>query len=104
MKQCKSCKHARQVGDLTRQDVVGCVLLNKEGVYEVQVTPDDSVMAQANYITRECVRNSNIYEGYIYFGRRPGDIAKNKELGKGTLTLGLMTDARGSCDKYATLD
>ena len=49
--ECKNYQHARQVGDLTRQDRVGCVLLSN------------------GEIKFSSVNNSGLYEGYIYFNR-----------------------------------
>lgn len=91
---CINCKWARQVGDKSRQDVVGCVLLNGD--------PSDSF--KAPLLSPNSVENSNIYEGYIYFGRKVGDIEDSKSFGKGTLTLGLITDATGSCGLGEELD
>lgn len=87
---CGNCKHARQIADKKRQDIVGCVLLNGN--------PNDSLGSPL--LKMEDVRESNVYEGYVYFGRRVGDIEKSDTFGKGTLTLGLMVDETGYCPKY----
>jgi hypothetical protein len=76
---CENCEHARQVGDKNVQNIVGCVRLIMG-----DIKPRD-------------VRNSNVYEGYVYGQRRVGDTAESEVLGKGVLTFGLMTDCTGTC-------
>ena len=80
---CGDCEHARQVGDKKIQHIVGCTKLLHGEIHIVDVV------------------NSDIYEGYMYGCRRVGDVSESKTLGKGTLTLGMMTESKGSC-KMAT--
>jgi len=83
--ECGNCEHARQVGDKSCQHIVGCVSLIKG-----EVSPQE-------------VKNSNVYEGYVYCGRRVGDIKDCETFGRGVLTFGLMTDYTGSCRLYTKL-
>lgn len=91
---CINCKWARQIADKENQDIVGCVLLNGN--------PADSLKPPILHMN-EVVTN-NVYEGYIYFGRKVGDIADSDTFGKGTLTLGLMVDSTGYCKKFEHME
>jgi hypothetical protein len=104
MSNCLNCTHARQVGDKTTQEFVGCVLLNNQDSYETIITQDDSIQVQSDYILQSQVKNSNIYQGYIYFGRRVGDIVEDEILGRGALTLGLIVESKGICHKFENLE
>ena len=87
---CGNCKHARQIADKNNPDIVGCVLLNGN--------PNNSLGAPV--LGMKEVRESNVYEGYVYFGRCVGDVEESDTFGKGTLTLGLMVDSTGYCAKF----
>lgn len=87
---CGSCKWARQIADKNRTDIVGCVLLNGN--------PCDSFKPPVLSIDK--VVGGNIYEGYVYFGRRVGDIADSHNFGNGVLTLGLMVDSSCLCKEW----
>lgn len=83
MSHCSDCEHARQTAKKSCQNRVGCVMLGQEK------------------ITIHDVKNSELYEGYIYYGRRVGDISESKALGKGALTLGIITESKGTCKSFA---
>jgi hypothetical protein len=97
---CLNCEHARQAGNLDSQDVVGCVLLNRDGEEYQYITETDSAVGIFDGVKQHEVLNSNIYKGYIYFGRRPGDVQESNFIGKGAITLGLLVDSKGYCKKF----
>ena len=97
---CLNCEHARQSANLKRQDVVGCVLLNRDGEEYEYITQYDKAVGIFEGVKPENIRNSTIYQGYIYFGRRPGDVQESSVLGKGAITLGLLVDSKGYCSKF----
>lgn len=82
---CSECRYARQVGDKSRQDIVGCALLSID-----QQSPHN-------------VENSKIYKGYIYEGRRVGDTEEDTQLGRGMLAYGFLTEVKGYCNKYEVI-
>lgn len=79
---CANCGNARQAADKSRQDVVGCRLMTLENV------PDPSFYG------------GNIYEGWLYGGRRPGNTGESTTVGEGMLTRGILVDATGYCKHH----
>ena len=70
MNTCLNCNYARQVGDKKRQDVVGCAIINDE------------------LMSIKDVLSGAVYEGWIYCGRRVGDVAESKKVRKGCSSKG----------------
>ena len=89
MRRCLKCKHARQAGRLNQVDVVGCVKLSNG---EVEVS--------------DVIGEGNIYNGYVYFGRKVGDNRDSRTvgLGHGVITYGLLCDADLSCDNWEPVE
>lgn len=82
MPNCIDCEWARQIGDKTRTDVVGCALLSTSTISPSSVIGD-------------------LYEGWMYPQRRPGDVADSKELGKGAMINGpSLVSAQAECPSY----
>lgn len=82
MNKCLDCEQARQVADKKRIDVVGCMALTMEEVSIRDV-------------------GGNIWAGYVYGGRRPGDSKEYPaEFSPNTLTLGYIVEADHWCKAF----
>lgn len=78
---CINCEEARQAGDKSKQDVVGCRMLNmSEGHMDTTL--------------------GTIYSGWFYGGRRPFDVEESREVGRGMLHNGFLISADGTCSSY----
>ena len=86
-KTCSNCKHARQVGNIGIQYIVGCARLTLGEIDIEDVTP----------------LTGQIHYGYIYNCRRAGDVEESKTLEKGDLILGYMTESSSSCYQHEEL-
>jgi len=81
MSTCANCKSARQVGDKSRQDVVGCRRIAVGDINPWEVT-------------------ERLFEGYFYSDRYPGDVEDTKAregVGRGVLYLGVIIEAGNNC-------
>ena len=80
---CRYCEHARQVGDMSRTDVVGCALMTRGGI------------SIYDYVGK------NVYEGWMYGGRRPGDTSKSRGIGHGVhQNFSKLVDSDGHCKDF----
>jgi len=80
---CRTCEHARQAGKKDQTDIVGCAVMTRGDISIYDVT------------------NSNVYEGWMYSGRRPGDKSHADTLDKGCLLNGSkLVDSEGCCNHY----
>ena len=89
MKICRNCDNARQVGDLTRTDIVGCAAFMEE-----------------NITIRNVKNEGKIYQGYAYPKRRPGDIAPSKpgEIGRGAIIYTTLLTDTLTCHEFTPID
>ena len=89
MKICRNCDNARQVGDLTRTDIVGCAAFMNEVLR-----------------TADIQNEGKIYQGYAYPKRRPGDVAPSKphEIGRGAIIYTTLLTDTLTCHEFIPID
>lgn len=87
MTKCIECEWARQVGDKTcTSTIVGCALLATDAIPRRIVVGD-------------------MYSGWMYMQRRPGDVGKSDTLGKGALLHGdYLVSAEANCHKFKQVE
>ena len=79
---CSECYWARQAADRARQDVVGCVNMDRGG------------------LAYQSARGQ-LYTGWFYAKRAPGDVSdKDNFAGRGALVNGYLIDAGGRCELF----
>lgn len=80
-KKCLSCQNARQVGNLSSVEKVGCVRLTN-----LEFRPPE-------------LKGIVLYNGYFFSQRRPGEDGESKVLGKGIIDYGILisSDEMLSC-------
>ena len=82
-KTCRTCEHARQVGDKSRVDLVGCALL-----------------ARGN-IGRNHISDGKLFGGFIYVGLSPAQ-PSDGTFGQGHMVNGFhIVNATASCKYYS---
>ena len=86
MRICRNCEHARQCGDMKRTDVVGCAAFMDE-----------------NITVHDVKNEGNIYQGYAYPKRRPGDNIPTKpnEIGRGAIVYTYLLDDVLTCKHFS---
>ena len=89
MRSCRYCEHARQVGDLNKVNVVGCACFMQE-----------------NLTIQDVKNKGNLYTGYAYPKRRPGDNAPTKsgEIGRGAIVYTTLLDDVLTCHQFSPLE
>ncbi len=85
---CRMCEHARQAGKRDQTDIVGCTAMTRDDVSPNQY------------------RGGNVYEGWLYSTRRPGDERNEYEPGLwlGALVRGVLVDSKGACPSFIQAD
>lgn len=81
---CVDCTFARQVGDKSRQDLVGCSQLLFGGMDMTEVT---------------CTA---LYEGWVYSQRHVGDLVRkpDEDISGSHLSRGYIIPVESSCKRY----
>ena len=79
---CYYCRYARQVANRKVTDVVGCPLI-----------ANDSKLFNES--------EGQLYEGWYYAHREPGDVSDEDNIPtRGLLNKGILIDASGSCQNF----